>query len=94
MTEKQKKLLAAVEDADVVILLSEKGQAGMTFFKGIGTVPSNVEIDYGEKDDPPLTIRRVSVRAGWTAKDWKAMDRTGLHSTSVAKNQKEGPDVA
>jgi len=79
ITEAQRKVLDAVEDADVMILLTERGLAGVTWFKGIGKVPSDVQIDFGEKDDPPLTIRRVVIRAGWTLAQWRKIDRSGLH---------------
>lgn len=68
------------EAADVVALLGNKGHSGTVRFKGIqGPIPFEVEVSYGEKDDPPLTIRRVVLKAGWKAPDWRKMDRSELH---------------
>jgi hypothetical protein len=79
------KLAQAVRDADVVILLSKKGRAGVAYFKDIGKVPSAVEVSYGERDDPPLTIRRVVVKAGWTLADWRKIDRSALHRSAAGQ---------
>jgi hypothetical protein len=69
--------------ADAVMLLTEKGHAGAVRFKGIkGSIPFEVEVSYGEKDDPPLTIRQVKITAGWKRPDWRKMDRSELHDAT------------
>ena len=78
--ERLRDKLKQLHDADVMIVLYKKGTAGGTFFKGIeGRIPSNVEVSYGESDDPPQTIRRVVIKAGWTQAQWRKMDRSALH---------------
>lgn len=80
VSEADRKLLDLVKDSDVMILLFDKGAAGSAFFKGIeGRIPSNVEVMFGEKDDPPQTIRQVKVSAGWPRAEWRKLDRSGLH---------------
>lgn len=91
--EKNATLAQNVRDADVVILLYENGRAGSAFFKHVrGRIPYEVTVNYGEKDDPPQTIRRVTVKAGWTRADWRKMDRAGLHEPAPTDVQTEGSD--
>jgi hypothetical protein len=85
--EKDAKLAARVREADAVILvqLHEDGGVGaVASFKSLhvddGGVPLKVDIAFGEKDDPPLTIRQITVKAGWNRTDWKKIDRSGLHT--------------
>ena len=69
-----------VNAADVVILLGNKGQSGSARFKGMSNrIPFTVDVHYGEDDDPPLTIRQVTVRAGFKRSEWRKMDRSALH---------------
>lgn len=59
---------------DVVILLRKSGQSGVAYIRG-HKAPYDVSIDYGGgKDDPPLSIRRVTIKVGWTAKAWRDAD--------------------
>jgi hypothetical protein len=75
-----RRFLERVNAADVLILMEDKGQAGFVVFKGIKTpIPWDFDVCYGEEDDPPLTIRQVTVKAGWPAKKWRSMDRSALH---------------
>lgn len=83
--EKDLKLAATVRDADVVILMKANpdGIGAVAYFKHLsveGGIPWTADVDFGEADDPDGTIRRVSVKAGWNAADWRKLDRSGLHS--------------
>ncbi len=80
--EKDADLAGRVRDADVVILLTERGTQGVAIVKnggGVANVPFDVSVSYGEKDDPPHTIRQIKVKAGWNRSDWRKMDRSALH---------------
>lgn len=59
---------------DVVIVISDAGRAGVCFFRG-HSIPLKWEVSYGEKDDPPLSIRRFTATAGWTQRDWRKGDQ-------------------
>jgi hypothetical protein len=55
---------------DVVIVLRDSGHAGVAYIRG-HKAPTNWSVDFGGKDDPPLTIRHATVKAGWLAKAWR-----------------------
>ncbi len=60
---------------DVVIVLRNSGRSGVGFIRG-HKVPLDIIVDYGgDKEDPALSIRRVTVKAGWLASAWKKADR-------------------
>lgn len=71
-------LAARVREADVVVLLFDRGQRSASFVRGVDPVPLKWEVSYGEKDDPPLTIRRFQITGGWTQAEWRKLDRSAL----------------
>lgn len=75
------RILARVKEADVVILIGDKGQRGVCAIDG-RSVPMKWDLDFGEDDDPPLTIRRVKLTAGHTQAEWRKMDRSALQEES------------
>lgn len=71
MSEERKLTVSEVASlGDVVIVLTEGGMAGAAYIRG-HRAPMGVEVDYGEKDDPPQTVRRATVKVGWTLKAWR-----------------------
>jgi hypothetical protein len=72
-------LARRVREADVVVLLSDGGRTATNFVKGVGPVPIDWEVSFGEKDDPPGTIRMFTMKGGWTKAEWLKCDRSALH---------------
>lgn len=73
--EKRGKMTVAEVAAlgDVVIVLREGGSSGLAYVRGV-RAPYVVDVHYGEKDDPPLTIRQATIKVGWPLKDWRKAD--------------------
>jgi hypothetical protein len=59
---------------DVVIVLGNDGRSGMAYIRG-NEAPMDITVDYGERDDPPLSIRRVTVKVGWSAAVWRKSEQ-------------------
>jgi hypothetical protein len=77
------RIMERVLAADAVILVEDGGLAGFAWAKGPGELPLSCKVSFGEDDDPPRTIRRIEVTAGWTLKDWRKMDRSALHDEDL-----------
>ncbi len=71
-------LAERVREADVVILLRDGGVEASSFVRGVGPVPLTWDVSYGEKDDPPQTIRHFTVKGGWTRAEWRKLDRSAV----------------
>lgn len=73
-TRTESPLETVVYDNDVVIVISDSGRSGAAFIRG-HKVPLDVEVKFGEKDDPANTIRHLVVKAGYTLPSWRASDQ-------------------
>lgn len=65
------------ESGDIAILVREGGRRGVAYLRRGGEIhsmPLEVRSDYSQREtDPPLTPRRVTVKAGWSVKDFEAV---------------------
>lgn len=92
--ERDARLLERIKAADAVILVEDGGYSGFAWAKGPGEIPMSCKVSFGEDDDPPRTIRRVEVKAGWTLADWRKLDRSGLHKLDPAAPEPDGGEAS
>lgn len=61
-----------LEHGDMAVIMhGHRTMAVVRYGDDIHHMPVDVRIDYGQRaDDPPLTLRRVNIKAGWTAEDF------------------------
>lgn len=73
-------VVGAVEAAavlgDLVVIVGNGGASGAALLRG-HKVPMNVQVEFGDKDDPANSIRRAVLKVGYTAKNWRESDREG-----------------